>query len=172
MTGELDSISIPDAIEESTPHIHRAWYAAHRIVAYEVLDISPDIVTEWANLAVETIRTWTPGQPYLALHDISRRGVSMKYGSLHVNAVNPAITDAGKTRVFLTPAEEAAFEGRIALLMSLQFSGFFTRVLATKEIQQRFTGNVQHRVFTQKIPALRWLAEGIDTEQPGTGGAA
>lgn len=155
---------IPDAIEEVSSHIHRCWYASRRIVAYEIFDISPDILQEWAELAVKTIQAWDVGQPYLALHDISRRGVAMKYSGLHTNSINPAITEDGKARLFPTPEDEANFQGRIALLVSLQFSGYLTRVLAATAVRQQCSENFQRRVFTEKIPALRWLASTILSE--------
>ncbi len=159
-------MTLPDSVDAISAHIRRSWYAEGRIVAYEILDISRVIVNEWSNLTIETIRSWPPGQPYLALHDISHRGVAMKYSGLHLNIINPAITDEGKQRLFELLKDDVYFHGYIAPLVSVHFSGYFTRVLTAKELQRHSTPNMQHKIFTEREAALRWL-EGAIRPQKG-----
>lgn len=154
-------ITPPDSIDEISAHIRRSWYAGGRIVSYEIFDISRAIVNEWSNLTIETIRSWPPGQPYLALHDISHRGVAMKYSGLHLNIINPAITEEGKERLCDLIKEGMTFHGYIAPLVSIHFSGYFTRVLTAKELQRQSAPNIQHKIFTEREAALRWLEGAI-----------
>ncbi len=155
----------PDSVDEISAHIRRSWYAERCIVSYEILDISRAIVNEWANLTVETILSWPPDRPYLALHDISHRGVAMKYSGLHLNIINPAITDEGKERLFNLIKENTSFRGYIAPLVSIHFSGYFTRVLTAKELQRQSIPNIQHKIFTEREAALRWLEMAIKSKK-------
>lgn len=151
----------PDRVDVISPSIERSWYASGRIVAYKMLDISVAIAQEWAELVVQTIHEWNPHQPYLALHDVAYRGVAMKYAGLGLNMVNPAITNEGRARLAPVLECESGVGGRIALLMSLHFSGYVTRVLAAKEMQKRHAGNMQYRVYTEQTAALAWLAAAL-----------
>lgn len=155
------AFNTPDAIDEISPYIRRCWYASRRIVVYEIFDISRTIINEWSALTISTIQAWEKDQPYLALHDISCRGVAMKYSGLHLNIINPAITDEGRARLFPTPADEANFQGCLAALVSIHFSGYFTRVLTTKALRHQSAQQLQHRIFTEKEAALHWLAGAI-----------
>lgn len=159
-------ITLPDSVDEISTYIRRSWYAEGRIVSYEIFDISRAIVNEWSNLTIETIRSWPPGQPYLALHDISHRGVAMKYSGLHLNIINPAITDEGKERLFKLLKEDVHFRGYIAPLVSIHFSGYFTRVLTAKELQRQSAPHMQYKIFTEREAALRWL-EGVINPKKG-----
>ncbi|MFP4437055.1 MAG: hypothetical protein ACLFVO_07390 [Chloroflexaceae bacterium] len=160
MPTELN-INTPDAVDEISPHLHRCWYASRRIVVYDIFDISRGIINDWAELALNTIQTWAAGQPYLALHNISYRGVAMKYSGLHLNIINPAITDEGRQRLSAILREKENFQGCIAPLVSIHFSGYFTRVLTDKALRNRPARNFQYKIFTEKEPALSWLATAI-----------
>jgi hypothetical protein len=155
-------LAAPEAIDHASPHIRRSWYANRRIVVYELLDVSQTIMNEWAQLALDTIQAWAPGQPYLALHDISQHGVAMKIGWLHADLRNPAITDFGRARLFPTPAAEARFQGRIALLVSLQLSGNFARVLVDQRSARPPQAGLQHKCFTTREAAFEWLRAGLE----------
>jgi hypothetical protein len=156
------ALNSPDAIDEVSPSLHRIWYANRRIVAYELFDISQTIANEWASLAIETIHAWPSGQPYLALHNISQRGIAMKAGWLHASLTHPAITDFGKKRLFLNPADEADFVGRIAVVVSLQNSGNFARVLVNQRSTRQLTDFLKHKFFSEKEAALHWLSNGLN----------
>lgn len=147
-----------------TSHIQQGWHAGRRIVVYELSDISQTIMNEWTALAVDLIQSWDTNRPYLALHDISHPGIAMKYGWVHADLLNPAITQHGRARLFATPQEEEQFHGRIALLISLRCSGNFARLVATKDRQQRLMKHVEHKVFTEKRAALLWLEAALDTK--------
>ncbi|NJL33009.1 MAG: hypothetical protein HC893_03085 [Chloroflexaceae bacterium] len=107
MTVNYD-ITTPDEIDEISPYIHRHWYASRRIVVYDIFDISHDIINEWANLTVETIRAWDPQYPYLAVHNVSRRGVATKYSALPLSIINPAITHDARASLFTTSEKIAS----------------------------------------------------------------
>ncbi|NJO04309.1 MAG: hypothetical protein HC876_01540 [Chloroflexaceae bacterium] len=154
------NILTPESIDEVSSSIRRTWYAARRIVAYELLDISQAIVNEWAELAVQTIKAWTPGLPYLALHDVSNPGVGMKYGWVHANLTHPAITQFGRARLFAAAEDEEQFYGRVAMLISLRQSGKLTGVVAARHKARTETvPNLQHKIVSDRARALQWLAE-------------
>ncbi len=160
MPPELN-INTPDAVDEISQHIHRCWYASRQIVVYEIFDISRSIIHDWSQLALSTIQSWEVDQPYLALHDISHRGVAMKYSGLHLNIINPAITDEGRAQLSAILKEKGDLQGCIAPLVSIHFSGYFTRVLTDKALRNQPAKNFLYKIFTEKESALSWLAMAI-----------
>ncbi|NJK80573.1 MAG: hypothetical protein HC876_01545 [Chloroflexaceae bacterium] len=161
MTVNYD-ITTPDEIDEISPYIHRHWYASRRIVVYDIFDISHDIINEWANLTVETIRAWDPQYPYLAVHNVSRRGVATKYSALPLSIINPAITHDARASLFTTSEEDARFRARIAGLVSIQLSGYYVQVLTSMLLRHQPSRKLEVKIFTEKPAALSWLASVLD----------
>ncbi|NJL03631.1 MAG: hypothetical protein HC911_01680 [Chloroflexaceae bacterium] len=156
MANTLKIITADGDAEEILPAFRRQWYASGRIVCYELRDISQAIVNQWSQLAIETIQAWSADKPYLALHDLSYPGVAMKSGWVHARVATPAITDFGQQSLFPTPEAEAAFQYRIAVLVSAQQSGHFAEMIVSKQIGSS-PAVLYHRTFLSRTAALNWL---------------
>lgn len=147
----------PEQSEAITDGLYKEQYAQGQIIAYRITEVSPDILQSWADLVVETLQNRDTTRPYIALHDFSTRGVIMKFTMLQKNLLNLAITDDGMQRVAPLIDQGTGFKGRVALLVSIQFSGYMASTLAALEAHQQRNTHIDYQVFTERESALRWL---------------
>jgi hypothetical protein len=135
------------------------WYAGDTIVAYVLSSMSPEILQIWSDTALDVLAHWPVGKPYLALYDLSHRGVVMDYlGLVQKKMFSLGVTEAGEERALASIAERDDFSARIAMYTSIRHTGhigrLFARIDALRELYNQF---VQYDVFYRREAALDWL---------------
>jgi hypothetical protein len=116
---------------------------------------------KWSAVACDVLRDWPAGRPYLALYDLSARGVVINYLDLvKTRMFSLGITEAGEKRVLAEVASRENFGARVALYASLTQSGFIGRLFAQVDAQRiRFDNFVGYNVFYEREAALNWLTQ-------------
>jgi len=135
------------------------WYAGDTIIAYVLYSMSPQVLQTWSTVAGAVWQDWPVGNPYLALYDLSARGVVINYLDLVKTRVfSLGITEAGEARVLADVASRENLRARVALYASLTQSGFMGRLFAQVDAQRiRFDNFVEYNVFYEREAALNWL---------------
>ena len=125
--------------------ISREFLAEGRIVVIASQgDMRRIAVDQWANIVTETYRAWTPGQPILALLDLS--------------APSQTLTPYARQRA--DEAYDAADPDTPARGALLLKDGFAMRIISmfVRERKGRHKQS-EVRIFVQRTEALRWLHE-------------
>lgn len=151
----------PQRIDQIKQGVYQEWYEDGRIVVYRIEHIDRDIVASWSDLAIETIRAWDKASPYLAIHDLSYPGVVMRLSMLEKSIMNLAVTEEGQKKIedIIVPTDETAFQARVAIVVSIQFSGYLARTFAELEAISKRSNHIKYQVFTDRAGALNWLAK-------------
>jgi hypothetical protein len=141
-------------------NIQISWHGDQQVVAYKLLSGDTSTIQEWGNITARTILDWDCAKPYLALHDISYPGVAMRYSSRYKNILTPAITEEGMGLIQHLLADPKPFVARIAVLVSVQFSGHITQTFARLEERRLKEDRIQFKIVTDHTKALNWLLSG------------
>ena len=151
----------PERVSAIDDALELEWYAGDTIVAYVLYSMSPQILQKWSAVALDVLHDWPVGKPYLALYDLSARGVVINYLDLvKTKMFSLGITEAGEKKVLASVASRENLHARVALYASLTQSGFMGRLFAQVDAQRiRFDKFVEYNVFYQREAALNWLAK-------------
>ncbi len=151
----------PERVSTIDDALKLEWYAGDTIVAYVFDSMSPQILQNWSTVALNVLDNWPVGKPYLALYDLSARGVVINYLSLvKIRMFRLGITEAGEEQVLANVASRENFTARVALYASSTQSGFVGRLFAQVDAQRiRFDRFVEYNVFYQRETALNWLTK-------------
>jgi hypothetical protein len=144
------------AVEPMNEHLQRMWIEDQRIVLYKVSSPIRAVIDQWAALAVTTIETWHPSQPYLAIYDLSSPGVGFLM-SRKTNFVLGllGITNEGEEQVQDLLIQRPGFHSKVAVLLSQQHSGYVVSVLSTRRIPN--LPDRQTSIFYELDKAVEWL---------------
>ncbi|MBK8023718.1 MAG: hypothetical protein IPK19_20345 [Chloroflexi bacterium] len=129
-----------------------------RVIAYTVSSVSKASITQWSNIALQTLQEWPKDRPYLALHDISKPGIGLLYAASVENDIfNIGIVPAARTRIqeeLLLP--NPGWTLALALVVSPSLSGRFARLLFQDASQET---SIYQKAYFDRSSALAWLAK-------------
>jgi hypothetical protein len=163
MTTEPLKPMVPDTIEEAKPGIICEWYFDRQIVGYRIQSVSQKLLDDWMKLVLTHLDTWDKNQPYLALHDISGKGVSVQYATLsNFELMNIGITAAGRDKSTEIFDQHPDFRARVALCFNYTVSGQVSQVV-TERIKGQHPA-IHYKAFFNRDKALYWLSEEISPQ--------
>ncbi len=138
------------------------WYAKDTMLAYVLSDMSQDVLHSWSETALYVLNKWPLTRPYLALYDLSCSGVVLGFFSLAKKKMcSLGITGAGEAQVMETIAQNKDFSARVALYISMSYSGHLGGFLAEVAARKTQLSQIKYEVFYNREAALNWL----NTEQ-------
>ena len=147
-------------MDQIYPGLEHKWLEDHQIAAYRVESLSIDVMMEWSNHVMKTLKSWKPDGFYLFLFDISHQGVGSSYLVMTGRDLfNVGITRAGRTQVdqFMhqLQKENPGVGIRVAVIASPDPSG---------QLIRRYSGTgrldaVMGKLFFQYHDAIRWLLD-------------
>ncbi len=151
----------PERVRAIDDALKLEWYAGDTIVAYVLYSMSPQILQNWSAVALDALNNWPVGKPYLALYDLTARGVVTNYLSLvKIKMFRLGITKDGEEQVLADVASCKSLTARVALYASSTQSGLVGRLFAQVDAQRiRFDRFVEYDVFYQREDALNWLTK-------------
>ncbi len=153
----MSDLTGPNQTEQIIEGLYQEWYADGRLVAYRLEHANKEIITAWSELVVKNLKTWDSAKPYLALHDLSYPGVVMKFSMIQKNLLNLAVTDQAQQQIDDIVSPYADFRAQVAILVSIQLSGYLASTFAEFEALRQRSKNISYRVFTERDSALKWL---------------
>lgn len=156
---------IPDATVKVFDGLTVDWYNGHQVVAYKLEAVSEDIVNKWAKHVMDTLENWDKAHPYLAIHDLSKPGVSLQFAALvNFDMMNIGITMGGRIACESLFDEHEDWYGRVAIKFNLSLSGQTNRTLMNYLNQDH--PRTAYKTFYNRTKCLRWLTTGItDTSE-------
>jgi len=147
--------------EEVYPGLFCERHSESQVVVYRVMTVSNAMLEAWAGWVAATLETWPVECPYLALHDLSKTGISLQFATLvSFDLANIGITLRGQVRAHHLMAARG-LRARVALNFSLSVSGHVNKVLAenqTRLYRQHDVPPVDYKTFYNEATALTWLA--------------
>jgi len=129
------------------------------IRVYRLEQGKSDVINAWAEHVNQLLQGWDKSQPYLALHDLSYRGVVIQFTTRQKNLLNIAVTDKNLPNVAPVIDQATGFTARVAILVSVQFSGHIAGVFAELYARRHRDSHIEYQVFTERQAALNWLEE-------------
>lgn len=156
MTITVKETVVPDKIDEIGSGIVCEWYFNEAVAVYKISQMSHALVEQWTNYVVETLEKWDTSQPYLALHDLSKPGISLQYASIvDFDTANIGVTTTGRKRVNQIVMKDPDFLACIALNFSMSLSGQVNRLLAHRSQVQSI---ISYKLFYNYEKSVEWLA--------------
>ena len=135
----------------------RTWYLDNRVVGYVFSRITAADLETWSATIVQTLQAWPVTQPYLALYDLSSRGVALPYivGTRH-EVFSLGINDIAEETIREIIDQRPNFTARIAVIFNSAYSGNLGQVFArTRQASQN--PRIQFNSFMDSKSALAWL---------------
>lgn len=75
------------------------WYNKHEVVAYKLEIVNEDIINKWARYVIDRLENWDKSKPYMAIHDLSKPGISLQFAALvNFDMMNIGVTMGGVLR--------------------------------------------------------------------------
>ena len=157
----------PERVSTTSDALALEWYAGDTIVAYVLSDMSAKVLQDWSDAALDVLKNWSFGKPYLALYDLAHAGVVITYlGLVQKKMFSLGITQAGEAQALANIAQRKDFSARVALCASMRHSGHVGGLLATIDARKTRSGQaVQYDVFYAREAALNWLNK-AQTQMP------
>ena len=151
----------PERVTTIADVLELEWYAGDTMVAFVLSKMSSEILQNWSEVALDVLKNWPPEKPYLALYDLSHRGVVIGYLDLvQRRMLSLGITEAGEERALDIIAQREGFSARVALYASMTRSGYVGRLFAKMDARRSRFGKVaKHDVFYDREAAFDWLKE-------------
>jgi len=137
------------------------WHEGGSIVVYILPKMSPQVLKNWSDAALDVLRKWPSGKRYLALYDLSHSGIVLVYLSLVKRRMcSLGITEAGEEQALTNIAQREGFSARVALYTSMTYSGHLGGFLAEIDARRSDLGQVvQYDAFYNREAAFDWLTE-------------
>jgi len=155
--------------EEVFPGLSCERCSEGQIVIYRVMAVSNAMLEAWAEYVAATLESWPVERPYLALHDLSKTGISLQFATLvSFDLANLGITLQGQVRAHHVMAGRG-LRARVALNFNISVSGHVNKVLAENQARlyrQHDIPAVDYKTFYNEATALAWLSRpplSIDT---------
>ena len=155
----MSQIWEPGRVSTINDALQLEWYARGSIVAYVLSNVSPQILQSWSDAALDVLRNWPQGTPYLALYDLSYSGVALGYMSLVKRRMcSLGITKAGEEQALVSIAQRGNSGSRVAIYTSMTYSGHLGGFLADIDARRSRLGQVvQYEAFYSREAAFDWL---------------
>jgi hypothetical protein len=145
------------AVEMICAGLERNWLDERAIAVYTITQIGSSTLVSWRDSILETLKTWQVDRPYLALHDLSAKGISMGFLAASGREIlNVGITRLGQHEVEALLAKQSDLKIYLAVVVSPQTSGQITARLAMPGVH---AGNDQivTKAFFEQAAAITWL---------------
>ena len=157
----MDDLVKPERVVDINNALRVEWYAGDAIVAYVPLEMTQRVLRTWSNTALDILREWPLEKPYLALYDLSERGVIFRYSFFTTgNMFSLGLTEEGEAQVAEIVAPRENFTARIAMNTSLRHSGYVGGVQAKYNIlKQAHKQTARYDIFYEKQAAFKWLMQ-------------
>jgi len=148
----------PVEIESIVPGLDLHWHLDRSIVQYVITKVSPHVLNQWSDIVIRNLKNWPEQTPYLALHDLSNRGVGIAYATqVQFDILNLAIRPAARDKAEDLIANQEGMKATVALLFNSFHSGYVGQTFA------RLSGSklslVKYEAFYDRVAALDWLKE-------------
>jgi hypothetical protein len=135
------------------------WSDDGSIVAYVACQLSADALQIWADAALNTIKCWPDGKPYLALYDLSDNNAFLNNTLLTPEGLfSLGLTVDGESRAQGVVAQRQNFTARIAVFVSPDDVDIVTNALTAQE-NHNLSQDINYKVFSERNAALTWLHE-------------
>jgi len=159
-TNPINEI-VPEQSETISDVFVRTWYANNRIVGYHFSKMTAADLETWSTTIVQTLEAWPVDQPYLALYDLSSRGVAMPYiVGTHHEVFSIGIKESANQAIQNIIKQRPNFTARIAVIFNSAYSGNLGQVFA-KTRQASMNPRIQFNSFMDSKSALTWLLDPI-----------
>lgn len=137
------------------------WLFQRQVVVYRLTAVTTETVNRWVDLVEKTILAWPEDKPYLAIHDVSERGVSLQYAVLVSYAyMNIGVTPAGLKRISTIFEQDPNRYARVAIIFNSSLSGRIGKTLTHGESSA--DPRIEYSAFYNQEMALKWLSSSID----------
>lgn len=147
---------LPDESDRPFTGLTREWFHTPKIMVYKLTAVSETVINNWAELVLETIRTWDKTTPYLAIHDLSQAGVSLQYAALvNFDMMNIGVTMHGRILAEELFDQNKGFSAKIAMNFNLSLSGQTNRTLMN--FLSRENPAIRYKTFYSRTKCVKWL---------------
>ncbi len=155
----------PDDSDRPFSGLIREWFHTPKIIVYKLTAVSDDIINNWSELVLETLRSWDKSAPYLAIHDLSQAGVSLQYAALvNFDMMNIGVTTAGRVLAEDIFAAHPGWTAKVAMNFNLSLSGQTNRTLMN--FLARENPAIRYKTFYSRTKCVKWLTGEItDTSE-------
>ena len=154
---------VPVQIDDVASGLVREWYFDKKVVVYRLTHVTHKVIDQWSDAVLKSIRNWNPDTPYLALHDLSKPGVSLQYGSyVNFETINIGINQSGREEIDILLNANEHLKAHVAINFSISMSGQVNRVLANRDTLHT---QIEYKLFYDRIKALEWLAAALNPSQ-------
>lgn len=151
-----------EQVDEISPGLTCEWYFDKQVIVYRITMVSQIVIETWSKTVIQILEEWDKNRPYLALHDLSKPGVSLQYASLvGFDTTNIGVTASGRKKAEAILDANPAMTARVGVNFSLSLSGQVNKLLADRQNANPF---LQYKLFYDRDRALRWLASTFDKE--------
>ncbi len=141
------------------PGIERSVLDNGAIVSYSITQIGPSSLIPWRESILKSLKSWPDELPYLALHDLSSKGVSVSFLCLSGREIfNIGITQMGQVQIEKLLAERPKLNVRLALVVSSEHSGQITARTGMSHLRSSHP-QIETELFFEPDEALNWLHE-------------
>lgn len=123
--------------------VTREWLDEGRIVVFRTSSSSRAASDVWGEAVMATVKAWPNGQPFLALYDFRKLGLTPYNREVSLRVGN-SVPDH--------------FQGRFALLVGRDVLGHAIRLFGTRELG-RVMPQLRGNYFYDEAEALTWLRE-------------
>src|SRR5450432_4019882 len=158
MTSDPTNLPLPEQIDKISDAFTRTWYSNKHIVGYSFSRITPADLKTWSSTIIQTLEDWPIDQPYLALHDLSSRGVALPYLlGTNYQIFSIGVIETANETIRKMISQRPNFTARIAIFFNSAFSGNMGQVFAkTQRMPQ--DQKIQFNSFIDPESALAWLS--------------
>lgn len=145
-------------MEQITPGITREHLFNGRVVLYTVETFSVSAFIKWSRVISESFASLPEDRDYLAIHDVSKSGMSLQYLALTgYNIGDPWLTASGEKRFLEVQKARPNMKTRLGIVMSSQLSGQLAMKRARTSLSD--ADNLESRTFDNRQAALEWISE-------------
>jgi hypothetical protein len=155
----------PVEIDKPFDGLVREYYLDRTIILYRLVAVSEQVVSDWENLVVDTLKNWNDEKPYLVIHDLSQAGISLQYAALvNFDMMNVGITLKGRLLTDDMFDSRPNLQAKVAVNFNLSLSGQTNRTLMN--LLNRTHVNVKYKTFYNHNKCIKWLIGNVtDTSE-------
>jgi hypothetical protein len=147
---------LPEESDKPFAGIVREWYFNREVVLYRLTGVSEQIINNWADMVLASLKSWNSDKPYLAVHDLSQAGVSLQYAALvNFDMMNIGITMAGRFMAEEIFDANSSMSAKVAVNFNLSLSGQTNRTLMN--FLNRNHTAIRYKTFYNRTKCLKWL---------------
>jgi hypothetical protein len=144
-------------MEQVTNGITREHLFNGRVVLYTVEGFNVSAFIKWSQVIGESFISLPKDHDYLAVHDLSKAGMSLQYLALTGYNVNePWLTQSNEKRFLDLQKARPTMNTMLAIIMSSQLSGQLAMRRARGSISE--TDRIETRTFDDREMALQWIS--------------